>query len=450
MSTLAELTGRVIGPDDPGYDHARAVFYGGIDKRPSAIIRVEDVADVQQAITAARDGGYELAVRSGGHSIAGHSSTDGGIVIDVRSLDAIEIDPVTRTAWVGTGATAFQVTEAAAKHGLVVGFGDSGSVGVGGITLAGGIGFLVRKFGLTIDSVLGAEIVTADGQHLIVDAANHADVFWAVRGGGGNFGVVTRIKLQLHELPNFTGGFLILPATANTINGFVEASLAAPDELSTIANVMPCPAMPFVPAEYHGMLVIMGMIAYAGDDASAERAIAPLRALATPIVDMVKPSAYTSMFPPEDHSYKPTAIGRTMFLDSFDASLASTIVEWLTKSDAVMRVAQIRVLGGAASRVPNDATAYGHRDRRILVNVAAFYTTPEDRAVRAQWVLDFAAVVQPNDSGAYVGFLGNEGDARVRSAYPGATWHRLAQLKAQYDPSNVFRLNQNVVPAGQQ
>jgi FAD/FMN-containing dehydrogenase len=339
------------------------------------------------------------------------------------------------------------VTEAAAKHGLVLGFGDAGSVGVGGITLGGGIGFLVRKWGLTIDSLLAAEIVTADGRHLRVDMTSHPDLFWAIRGGGGNFGVVTRLKFQLHELPHFTGGILVLPATPETIAGFVAASQAAPEELSTIGNVMPCPPLPFVPPEVHGQLVIFGMIAYAGDDASAQRAIAPLRALATPIADLVKPMPYAGMYPPEDPNMHPSAIGRTMFLDGVDIPTARTIIEYLSKSDAPMRATQLRVLGGAAARVPADATAYAHRSRRMLVNVAAFYNTAEERAVRERWVKELARTLQPNDPSGYVGFLADEGEARVRGAYPGSTWDRLTKVKATYDPMNLFRLNQNVAPA---
>jgi hypothetical protein len=446
-ATLDGVTGRVIVPEDPSYDQARAVFYGGIDKRPSAIVRVANVEDVRRVIAAARGGGYELAVRSGGHSIAGHSTTDGGIVLDLRSMADIEIDRDARTAWVETGATALEVTGAATKHGLVVGFGDSGSVGVGGITLSGGIGFLVRKHGLTIDSLIGAELVTADGDHLCVDARHHPDLFWAIRGGGGNFGVVTRLKFRLHELRQFTGGILVLPATPGTIAGFVEASLAAPEELSTIGNVMPCPPLPFVPPEVHGRLVIFGMMAYAGDDDSAERALAPFRSLAAPLADLVKPMPYAGMYPPEDPSYRPTAIGRTLFVDSMDERLAETVYDYLSRSDAAMRVAQLRVLGGAAARVSDDATAYAHRSRAMLVNVAAFYTTPEDRLVRSRWVREFARAVQPNDGAAYVGFLGaDDGPERARDAYPGATWERLRKVKATYDPDNFFRLNQNIQP----
>ena len=445
--SFVDLQGSVIAPDDPAYDQARSVFYGGIDKRPAAIVRVADVTDVQRVVSMARDGGHELAVRSGGHSIAGHSTTDGGIVLDLRSMSKIDIDPHERTAWVETGATAIEVTEAAAKHGLVVGFGDSGSVGVSGITLAGGIGFLVRKHALTIDSLLAAEMVTAEGRHLHVDATEHPDLFWAIRGGGGNFGVATRLKFRLHELPRFTGGILILPATPETRAGFAAAALTAPDELSTIGNVMPAPPMPFLPPELHGRLVIFAMMAFAGDDRSAERALAPFRSLATPLADMVKPGPYVGMYPPEDPSYRPTAVARTMFVDTIDTAAAETIFEYLSKSDATVRVAQLRALGGAASRVRADATAYAHRSKPMLVNVAAFYNGPEDRAGRASWVAEFARAVQPNDAGAYVGFLGDEGEARIRSGYPGATWDRLRAIKATYDPTNLFRLNQNIPPA---
>ena len=445
-NAFSRLTGRVIVPDDPAYDQARTVFYGGIDKRPNAIVRVANVDDVKRVVAIARDGGHELAVRSGGHSPAGHSTTEGGILLDLRAMSAIEIDAADRTAWVETGATALEVTEAATKYGLVVGFGDSGSVGVGGITLGGGIGFLVRKFGLTIDSVLAAEVVTANGRHLRVDAEQHPDLFWAVRGGGGNFGVVTRIKFRLHEMRQFTGGLLVLPATPKTIAGFVAASMAAPEELSTIGNIMAGMPLPFLPPEAHGKLAIVGMMAYAGDHESAERALAPFRALATPLADTVKEQPYTAMYQPEDPKMHPTAIGRTAFLDGVDEQMGKTMVDWLTSYDAPVRVAQLRVLGGAAARVAPDATAYAHRSKPMLVNLAAFYKGPEDRAARAKWVEEFARAVQPNDTGAYVGFLGDEGSARVHSAYPRATWNRLAKIKATYDPNNLFRLNQNIAP----
>src|SRR5215208_6842335 len=313
---------RIIAPEDAEYDKARTVFYGGVDRRPAVIIRVADANDVARVVNLARENGLPLAVRSGGHSSVGHSVCDDGIVLDLSNMKDLQIDAESRTAWAETGLTAGELTTAAAAHGLAVGFGDTGSVGIGGITLGGGVGYLVRKYGLTIDSLLAAEVVTADGQLLHVDADHHPDLFWAIRGGGGNFGVATRLKFRLHELRRFTGGILVLPATPETIAGFIAASLAAPEELSTIGNVMPAMPMPFMPREIQGQLVIVGMMAYAGDHASAERALAPFRSLATPLADMVKEQPYAAMYPPEGPNMHPTAIGRTMFVDGVDRPLA--------------------------------------------------------------------------------------------------------------------------------
>jgi len=441
------ITGRVVTADDTDYDQARTVTLGDVENRPAAIIKVANAADVVRAISVARDTGAELAVRSGGHSGAGHSTTDGGIVIDVSDMKGLAIDVDGRTAWADTGLTAGEYTTLAGEHGLATGFGDTGSVGLAGITLGGGVGYLVRKFGLTVDDLLAAEIVTADGNVLQVDADHHPDLFWAIRGGGGNFGVVTRFRFRLHDVSDFTGGMLILPATAETVAGFIEAATAAPDELSTIANVMPCPPMPFVPEDAPRKLVILAIVAYAGKADAATAAIAPLRALATPLADMVHPSPYSEIYPPEDPDYHPMAVARTMFLDRVDDDTARLIVEHLTASDATMRVAQLRVLGGAMARVPAEATAFAHRASKIMVNLAAFYEGPDDKAVREAWVTDFMTALEQEDKGAYVNFVADEGEDRVRAAYPGPTWDRLREIKRRYDPDNLFRRNQNVPPA---
>jgi FAD binding domain-containing protein/berberine-like enzyme len=446
--SLPKIDGRVIGPNDPEYDAARAVFYGGTDKRPGAVVRVANAGDVSRIITFARESGMELAVRSGGHSGAGHSVSDGGIVLDLKDMHALEVDPKTRTAWAETGLTAAAYTLAADAYGLATGFGDTGSVGIGGITLGGGVGYLVRKHGLTIDDLLAADIVTADGQLLRVDAESHPDLFWAIRGGGGNFGVATRFHYRLHDVPTMVGGMLMLPATAEVIQSFIALSEAAPEELSTIANVMPAPPMPFVPAEQHGKLVIFGMLCYAGEVEAGERAVAPFRKLATPIVDMVKPGRYPEMYPPDDESYHPIGTSRTMFIDSVERGVADVIVDHLGATNAQMRVAQLRVLGGAMARVPVEATAFAHRRSRIMVNCAALYERTDQATVYEPWVTRFAAALKQSDAGAYVNFLIDEGPERVRAAYPGPTWDRLAAIKRRYDPTNFFRLNQNIPPAG--
>jgi FAD/FMN-containing dehydrogenase len=440
------LRGRVIEPDDPAYDEARSVFYGGIDRRPAVIVRVADGGDVSRVVSFARETGLALAVRSGGHSIPGHSVCEGGIVLDLSDMRALEIDVEGRTAWAEAGLSTGEYTTATGAHGLANGFGDSGSVGLGGITLGGGVGFLVRKHGLTIDDLLAAEMVTADGQLLHVDAERHPDLFWAIRGGGGNFGVATRFRFRLQEVGTVVGGMLCLPATPDVIASFIAEADAAPEELSTIANVMPAPPIPFVPEEAHGKLVIMAMMVFAGDVEAGERAVAPFRSLATPIADMVRPMPYPEIYLPEEEGYHPVATGRTMFVDTIDRGVTETIVDRLEASNAMMAVAQLRVLGGAMARVPVDATAFAHRRSRIMVNVAALYERPDEAAVHGPWVTGFAAALRQADAGAYVNFLGDEGEGRIREAYPGRTWDRLVEIKGRYDPTNLFRLNQNIPP----
>lgn len=438
---------RVIAPGDPDYDAARTVFAGGIDRHPAAIVRVADASDVARVIALARETGLELAVRSGGHSALGHSVSEGGIVLDLADLRALEIDAPGRTAWAQTGLTAAHYTNATAVHDLTTGFGDTGSVGIGGLTLGGGIGFLVRKHGLTIDSLLAADVVTADGQTLRVDAEHHPDLFWAIRGGGGNFGVATRFLFRLHEVGTVYGGMLILPATPEVVAGFIAAADAAPEEISTIANVMTAPPMPFVPEEAFGRLILMAILVYAGPPEAGERAVAPLRALANPIADLLRPMRYPEIYMPEDPTYHPVAVARTLFMDRVDLPMAEEILSRLEASDAPMRVAQLRVLGGAMARVPVEATAFAHRRSRIMVNLAAFYETPEERARREAWIDGFSAALRQEDRGVYVNFIGDESEASLHAAYPPATWERLQAIKARYDPTNLFHLNYNIPPA---
>jgi FAD/FMN-containing dehydrogenase len=444
----AGLDGRVIGPDDAEYDEARAEFYGGFDRRPAAVVRVGNAGDVARVISFAGETGAELAVRSGGHSGAGHSTTDGGIVLDLADMRALDIDVEGRTAWAEAGLTAAGYTVGVGVHGFATGFGDSGSVGLGGITLGGGVGFLVRKHGMTIDDLLAADLVTADGKLLRVDAETHPDLFWAIRGGGGNFGAATRFRFRLHRVDTIVGGNLFLPATPDVIASFIAEADAAPEELSTIANVIgAAPPMPFLPEEFHGTPIIWAMLVHSGGGESGERAVAPFRALAPPIADQIRSMPYPEMYPPDEEAYQPLAVARTMFVDGIDRPVADTIMDHLGSSNAMMPVAQLRVLGGAMARVPDDATAFAHRGRRIMVNVAALYERPEERAVHEAWVTGFHAALRQGEPGAYVNFLSDEGEDRIREAYPGPTWDRLASIKARYDPTNLFRRNQNVPPA---
>jgi len=440
----ADLGGRVIVPGDDTYEKARQVFSGAIDRHPAAVVRVTSEDEVARVVTHARDTGVELAVRSGGHSA--YAVNDGGVVLDLSGLRQLDIDADARVARVQTGLTAGDYTTAAGRHGLATGFGDTGSVGIGGITLGGGVGFLARKYGLTIDDLLAAEVVTADGELIRVDADNHPDLFWAIRGGGGNFGVVTRFTFRLHEVPEVTGGMLVLPATPDTVTGFLEAAAAAPDELSTIANVMSAPPMPFLPESVHGKVILMALVCHAGPAAAGERVMAPFRALAEPYADHVTAMPYPEIYGPEEPGYRPKAIGSNLFRDSVDKATVETILAHLADSDAPMRVAQLRVLGGAVARVPVDATAFAHRDRAIMVNLASFYTGDEDLPRRQEWLRTFSTAMRDGAPAGYVNFIG-EDDGGVGTAYPAPTLARLAQVKRRYDPDNVFRFNVNVRPA---
>src|SRR5262245_28189447 len=443
------LTGEVIAAGDERYDEARSVFAPGVDRRPAAIVRPVDALEVAFVVVVAKATGTPLAVRSGGHSPAGHGVCDDGIVLDLGRMRRLALDPGSRIAWVEAGLTAGEVVNAAGAYGLTVPFGDHAGVGGGGLTLGGGVGYLVRKYGLTVDSLVAAEVVTADGRTRLVDADHDPDLFWAIRGGGGNFGVATRFKFRLHPVDTVLGGLLALPATPDTVAGFVAAAEAAPDELSAIANVLPAPPLPFIPAEHHGKPTVLATLVYTGPIADAKRGVAPFRALGPPLADLVRPLPYPELFPAEERPAPFGAVGRTLFLDTIDESVAGLVLDRLRESSAPTAAAQLRVLGGAVARVPRDATAFAHRTSRILVNVGAIFDEPGEAAVHEAWADDTVAALRQGDEGAYVNFLAGEGEARVRAAYPGATWERLRAVKRRYDPGNLFRSNQNIPPAGE-
>ncbi len=463
IATLrSEVGGTVIEPGAEGYDAARTIVMGGIDKHPAAIVQVAGVEDIRRVLAVVRETGVELAVRSGGHSGAGYGTTEGGLVIDLRKLRSIEVDPIAKTAWAEPGLTAADVSKAAGEHGLAIGFGDTGTVGIGGITTGGGIGYLVRKYGLTIDNLLAVDMVTADGELRRADAGTNPDLFWAVRGGGGNFGVVTRFQYRLASLPQVVGGMLFLPVDAEIIERFVQLADDAPEEMSTIANVMPCPPMPMVDEAWHGKLVIFGLMCFAGDAAAGEEAFQPFRDLSKlagldkPVADLVRPMTYPEMFPEqegggEDGDYHPLAVSKNLLIDKVDRKVAEVMMDRLERLEAPMRVAQIRVMGGAMARVPWDATAFAHRSYKVLVNVAAFYEGEADRAEKQAWMDEFSGAIleaaEATTTCAYVNFVNDEGPERVHDVYPDETYQRLAELKRRYDPGNVFRLNQNVPPA---
>lgn len=439
----AAVKGQVITPQDAEYGATRIGLSREVVRRPALIVRPVDETDVAQVVALARETGMELAIRSGGHSLLGFGTTDGGIALHLSQMKGLEINVEERTAWAEAGLTAGEYTVKTAEYGLATGFGDTASVGLGGLTTGGGIGYLVRKHGLTIDNLLAARVVTADGQIRHVDADTHPDLFWAIRGGGGNFGVVTHFKYRLHEVDTVVGGMLILPARADVIAAFAAKAAAAPDELSTIVSIMPAPPMPFLAEAYHGQIVTLAMMVYVGDVEEGLRVVAPFRELAEPIVDMIGPMPYPEIYWPDDPNFHPVTALRSKFIDQVDQHTAQLMLDHVYASKADLRIAEFRVLGGAMARIPADATAFAHRSSRVMASFIVQYENRDEAELHNAWVIKAAADLEQGEGGVYVNFAADEG---LRGAYPDATRERLAAIKAKYDPTNLFRLNHNIAP----
>jgi FAD/FMN-containing dehydrogenase len=445
------LRGELIQPGHEGYDAARTVYWGSVDRRPTLIVRAEDEVDVIAAVDYARETGAPLAIRSGGHGFAGHGMVDGGIVVDMSRMKSMRIDPVRRTARVQPGLTWGEYAEQAQAYGLATTSGDVGSVGVGGLTVGGGIGWMARKYGLTIDHLISVEIVTADGRLLRASADEHPDLFWATRGGGGNFGVITSLEFQLQPAGTILGGAVIYSGedAANIIRRAAEYAAEAPDELTTMVFVLHAPPAPFIPEDQVGKLAVLVALCYTGDIAEGERVIAPLRSLGTPIADIIGPMPYPGMFALTEGLAIPgrRMAVRSMYLEGLADDTIETIVSHTDQATSPFAMAQLRVLGGAMARVPVDATAFGHRDKPFMLSVVTEWEDPTDDQQQQSWTSRFFEALRPHASGVYVNFLSDEGEARVREAYKASIYERLATVKAQYDPTNLFRQNQNIKPA---
>lgn len=446
------IQGEVIAPGEAGYDEAKRVWNASVVRNPSAVVRPRDEADVAQAVLVARDAGLPVAVRSGGHSLAGYGTVADGVVIDFSGFKEIAVDPRERVAQVQTGLTWGDYSRRAHEFGLATPAGDTASVGVGGLTLGGGIGWLVRKYGLTVDSLLSAEVVTADGRQLTASDESHPDLFWALRGGGGNFGVVTNLRFQLHPVETVFGGAVIYPTTVPALRGLVEVAAAAPDELTTITFIMPAPPLPFIPAENHGQPVVMILFCFAGEKADLEtgqRALAPFRELGgqRPLAEMMGPVPYPDL-------YNFTAVGaisrphalRAGFMRALDDVTIEAILAHALRPTSPMSVVQLRVLGGAMARVPADATAFSHRDKPIFLAMMNAWDDGDDGNKHAAWVESLWRQIAPQTDGAYVNFLDEEGDDRVKAAYSPEAYARLVAVKRHYDPDNLFRRNANIRP----
>jgi FAD/FMN-containing dehydrogenase len=446
------LRGSLLAPGAPGYEESRTIWNAMIDRRPALIARCTSAADVAAAVRFARDHDLLLAVRGGGHNIAGNAVCEGGLMIDLSPMKAVRVDPDGRTARVEGGATLADFDREAQAFGLATPLGINSTTGVAGLTLGGGFGWLSRRFGLTIDNLLSAEVVTAKGE--VVRASNDDDpeLFWALRGGGGNFGVATAFDFQLHPVgPEVLSGLIIHPLdAARDVLAFYRDFLpTTPEEFVCWFVMRKAPPLPFLPAEWHGKEILALAVCYSGNNlAEGERIAAPLRKFGRPIADVIAPHPYAAWQTILDPLLTP---GQRNYWKSHDFrevsdGLINALIEHARKLPDPNTEIAFAQLGGAVSRVPNDATAYGHRDGEFVLNVHGRWESRAKDAACIGWARDLFQATAPFATGSvYVNFLTQDEGDRVRAAY-GRNYDRLSKLKNKYDPHNLFRLNQNIRP----
>ncbi|MGH7731267.1 MAG: FAD-binding oxidoreductase [Candidatus Eiseniibacteriota bacterium] len=444
--------GEVLLPGNGAYESARKVWNAMIDKRPAVIAQCLGTPDIVRAVNFARDQGIVLAVRGGGHNIAGSAICDDGIVIDLSKMKAARVDAAARRVTVEGGATLADLDAATQAHGLATPLGINSTTGVAGLTLGGGFGWLSRKYGMTVDNLESAEIVTAAGEVVRASASEHSDLFWALRGGSGNFGVVSQFEFRLHPVgPNLLTGLIVFPfAEARSVLRQYDAFTAkAPDELTVWAILRLAPPLPFLPEAVHGQRVVVLALLYAGDPKQGESLLAPLRTFGTPVGEMVGVQPYAAWQQAFDPLLTPGARNYwkshnlTTLKDEFIGTVLGA-VETLPSPECDVFFGGI---GGATTRPAVDSTAYAHRDARYVMNVHGRWQDPADDKRCIAWARDFFKASAPFASGGvYVNFLTDDEGERVRNAY-GPNYERLAQVKRRYDPNNLFRVNQNIRPA---
>ena len=442
------IKGQVLLPGNPEYETSREIKNAIYDRKPALIVRAEDAADVSRCVTFARRYALPLTVRGGGHSVGGHSVNDGGLVIDTTSMKTIRVDAETRTAWAQPGVVAREYLAAVEPLGLATPFGDAGSVGLAGITLGGGVGYLTRKHGLTIDNVIAIELVTATGQIIQASESENADLFWALRGGGGNFGVVTGIQYRLVDLPEIYGGIYMVPATPEVLREYARLSLEAPEEFSTISMILKAPPLPFVPEESIGTLSLAMFVAYSGPVEHGPEVFAPFRALGEPIADILGPMPLSGLYAfTEAAEQRGRMRVRSGFYSEFNDEIIDAALAFVNNGPMSMNTLQVRPIGnGAMQRVSPHATAFSHRNANFLLTILDHWHDQSEDAENTNWVDSFWQAIAPYRHGVYSNFLQAEGEARIREAYSPATYERLAQLKLKYDPTNLFSGTENIAP----
>ena len=443
--------GDVVLPGDANYDEVRAIWNGMIDRRPAVIARCTSADDVVAAVNFARENNLLASVRGGGHNIAGSAVCDDGIMIDLSPMKEIHVDPSSHTATVEPGCTLADVDQATQEHGLATPLGINSTTGVAGLTLGGGFGWLSRKYGMTIDNLLSAEVVTADGNRVRASETENEDLFWGLRGGGGNFGIVTKFEFQLHPVgPEVLSGLLVFPFDeAESILGqyadFVETM---PEDLCVWLVARNAPPLPFLPEEAHGTNIIALALCHAGDPAEGEELIEPLRDFGTLLGEHVGVQPYVAWQQAFDPLLTPGARNywKTHNFTELDDGLFDATIEYIDRLPSPQCEVFIGAVDGRANRIPADAMAYSSRDARYVMNVHARWDTPDEDDRCIDWAREFFVKAQPFASGgAYVNFMTQDEADRVASAY-GPTYERLGKLKSKYDPTNLFRTNQNIVP----
>jgi FAD/FMN-containing dehydrogenase len=451
-SLRERVTGPVVVPGDPDYEDARHVYNFMIDKHPAAIVRCADAHDVQAVVQHARDSGAALAVRGGGHSVPGYGTGDGAIVADLSAMSQVLVDPERRTARVGGGATWAMLNEATAAHGLATTGGIVSTTGVGGLTLGGGIGYLTRAHGLSCDNLLSAEMVLADGQIVTASEAEQSDLFWALRGGGGNFGVVTQFEFRLHPVGEIYGGLMLFePADAVGIfRYFREFIVDAPREYGGYPAWHRAPPLPFIPENRVGDPFCAVISCWTGDHGEGAHVIQGFRDVAKPVAELMGPMPYPAINTLFD-DLVPRGLQnywKTVFVDDLTDEAIAAHVEHGSRVPAVTSAMHLYPINGACHDIPPDATAFGNRDATYACNIAGIWPDPADNAANTQWVRDYYAALAPySRAGGYTNFASADDQQRVRDNY-GSGYDQLVQVKRRYDPGNMFHLNHNIPPGG--
>lgn len=453
LDTLsADLRGELLTQDLPGYEESRTIWNAMIDRKPGIIIRCQGAADVVQAVRFAADNKVLVAVHGGGHNIAGNAVCDGGLMIDLSQMKSVRVDPTSKRAWVEPGATLADLDRETQAFGLAVPTGINSTTGVAGLTLGGGFGWITRKFGLTIDNLVSADVVTADGNWLRANTKNNEELFWALRGGGGNFGIVTAFEFRLHKLgPEVLAGLVVHPFenAATVLRDYRRIAVSAPDEVTCWVVMRKAPPLPFLPAEWHGREVLVLAMCYSGDVKKGEKALAKLRSLGEPIADVVGPTSFVSWQKAFDPLLAP---GARNYWKSHDfVKLSDEVIDLLLDAVSNLPGPECEIfighVGGAAGRVAKGATAFPQRNSHFVMNVHTRWREAGMDQTFISWTRKLFDAAAPHAAGTvYVNFMPADEGHRVEKAY-GPSYRRLAKAKRRYDPANLFRMNQNISPS---